>query len=104
MPGAVIDPALGMTHRALSGTARGSDDYLRQQSLPGRLAPLGVPVLVIFGAEDARYPSSSAAGYRVVPGARVELLAGVGHTPMMEDPQATATLLLEFASAAAHPS
>lgn len=104
MPGAVIEAALGMTHRALSGTARGSDDYLRQQSLPGRLAPLGVPVLVIFGAEDARYPSSSAAGYRVVPGARVELLPGVGHTPMMEDPQTTATLLLEFAAAAAHPS
>lgn len=104
LPGAIIEAALGMTHRALSGTARGSDDYLRQQSLPGRLAPLGVPVLVIFGTEDARYPSSSAAGYGVVPGARVELLPGVGHTPMMEDPQATGTLLLEFAAAAAHPS
>ena len=33
----------------------------------------------------------------------VELLPGVGHTPMMEDPQATGTLLLEFAAAAAHP-
>ena len=78
-------------------------DYMRQQSLPDRLAALGVPVLVIFGTEDARYPSSSAAAYRVVPGARVELLPGVGHTPMMEDPQATGTLLLEFAAAAAHP-
>ena len=47
-------------------------------------------MLVIFGTEDARYPSSSAAAYRVVPGARVELLPGVGHTPMMEDPQTTA--------------
>ena len=91
-----------MTHRALAGTARGSNNYIRQQSLPDRLAALGVPVLVIFGAEDARYPSSSAAAYRVVPGARVELLPGVGHTPMMEDPQATGTLLLEFAAAAAH--
>jgi pimeloyl-ACP methyl ester carboxylesterase len=104
IPEPIIEAALGMTHRALAGTARGSDDYLRQQSLPDRLTALGLPVLVIFGTEDARYPSSSsAAAYRAVPGARVELLPGVGHTPMMEDPQTTGTLLLEFAAAAAHP-
>jgi pimeloyl-ACP methyl ester carboxylesterase len=103
LPSAIIEATLGMTHRALAGTARGSDDYMREQGLPGRLAALGVPALVIFGTEDARYPSSSAAAYRVVPGARVELLPGVGHTPMLEDPQATSTLLLEFAVAAAHP-
>lgn len=104
IPGAIIEAALGMTHRALAGTARGSLDYMRQQSLPDWLAAPGVPVLVIFGTEDARYRSTSAAAYRVVPGARVELLPGVGHTPMLEDPQATGTLLLEFAAATAHPS
>ena len=104
VPGAIIEATLGMTHQALAGTARGSEDYLRQQSLPARLTALGVPVLVIFGTEDARYPSSSAAAYRVVPGARVELLPGVGHTPMMEDPQTTGTLLLEFATAAGRRS
>jgi pimeloyl-ACP methyl ester carboxylesterase len=104
VPSAIIEATLGMTHRALAGTARGSGDYLRQQSLPARLTALGLPVLVIFGTEDARYPSSSAAAYRVVPGARVELLPGVGHTPMMEDPQTTGTLLLEFATAAGHRS
>jgi pimeloyl-ACP methyl ester carboxylesterase len=72
---------------------------MRQRSLPDRLAALGLPVLVIFGAEDQRWRSSSAAAYLTVPGAHVELLPGVGHTPMMEDPQATATLLLEFAAA-----
>jgi pimeloyl-ACP methyl ester carboxylesterase len=103
IPGAIIEAALGMTHRALAGTARGSLDYMRQQSLPNRLAALGIPVLVIFGTEDARYPSSSAAAYHGVPGARIELLPGVGHTPMMEDPQTTSQLLLKFAAAAAHP-
>jgi pimeloyl-ACP methyl ester carboxylesterase len=103
IPGAITEAALGMTHRALAGTARGSLDYMRQRSLPDRLAALGVPVLVIFGTEDARYPSSAAAAYRAVPGARVELLPGVGHTPMMEDPRATSTLLLDFAAAAGHP-
>jgi len=103
IPRAIIGAALGMTHRALAGTARGSLDYMRQQSLPDRLAALGVPVLVIFGTEDARYPSSSAAAYHVLPGARVELLPGVGHTPMLEDPQTTGILLLDFAAAAGHP-
>jgi len=103
IPGAAIEAALGLTHRALTGTARGSLDYMRQKSLPDRLAALGLPVLVIFGTEDARYRSSSAAAYQAVPGARVELLPGVGHTPMMEDPQTTGTLLLEFAAASAHP-
>ena len=54
IPGAIIEAALGMTHRALAGTARASDDYLRQRSLPDRLAALGLPVLVIFGADDQR--------------------------------------------------
>ncbi len=98
IPDAMIEATLGMTHRALAETNRGAEDYLRQRSLPDRLASLGLPLLVIFGAEDARYPSSSADAYRTVPGARVELLPGVGHTPMLEDPQTTGALLLEFAA------
>ena len=93
-----------MTHRAFVGAMRAPLDYLGQRSLPDRLASLGLPLLVIFGTEDQRWPSSGAAAYRVVPGARVELLPGVGHTPMMEDPQTTGRLLLDFAVAAAHPS
>jgi len=90
-----------MTHRALAGTSRASDDYLRQQSLPDRLAVLGLPVLVIFGTGDQRWRSPSAAAYHAVPGARVEMLPGLGHTPMMEDPQTTGKLLLDFVAAAA---
>ncbi|MGC1752300.1 MAG: alpha/beta hydrolase, partial [Trebonia sp.] len=75
-------------------------DYLGQRSLPDRLTDLRLPLLVIFGADDQRWRSSSAAAYKVVPGAWVELLAGVGHTPMMEDPQTTGKLLLDFAATA----
>ena len=103
IPDAFIASARGMTYRAVAGTMRGSLNYLRQRSLPDRLAGLGVPVLVIFGAEDQRWRSSSADAYRVVPGARVELLPGVGHTPMLEDPRTTGQLLLDFAAPAAHP-
>jgi pimeloyl-ACP methyl ester carboxylesterase len=104
VPDAIIASAHGMTYRAVAGTMRGSLNYLRQRSVPARLAALGLPVLVIFGADDQRWRSSSAAAYRAVPGARVELLPGVGHTPMMEDPQATGKLLLDFAATAGHPS
>jgi len=103
IPDAIIEATRGMTHRALAGTARGSLDYLRQRSLPDRLAALGLPLLVIFGTDDKRWRSSSAADYRAVPSARVELLPGVGHTPMMEDPQTTGTLLLDFAADAGNP-
>jgi pimeloyl-ACP methyl ester carboxylesterase len=103
IPGGLIQDTLGMTHRALAGTGPAFLDYLRQRSVPDRLAALGLPLLVIFGADDRRWHSSSAADYRAVPGARVELLPGVGHTPMMEDPPATGTLLLDFAATAGHP-
>jgi pimeloyl-ACP methyl ester carboxylesterase len=104
IPDAIIEDTLGMTHRAVAGTAHASLDYLGQQTLPDRLAPLGLPVLVVFGTDDHRWRSSSAPAYRIVPGARVELLPGVGHTPMLEDPQTTGKLLLDFAAAAGHPN
>ena len=103
IPQTIIEATMRMTHRALATTSRASDDYLKQQSLPSRLTALGLPVLVIFGTDDHRCRSSSAAAYRAVPGARVELLPGVGHTPMLEDPQTTGKLLLDFAAAAGHP-
>jgi pimeloyl-ACP methyl ester carboxylesterase len=84
----------------------GYRDYLSEQSIPDRIAALGLPLLpllVIFGEDDRRWVPSSASAYRDVPGARVELLPGVGHTPMIEDPQRAATLLLDFA-AVANPS
>jgi pimeloyl-ACP methyl ester carboxylesterase len=104
VPDVIVGAALGMTHRALAGTARGAVDYISHQSLPDRLVALGIPLLVIFGQEDARYSSSSAADYATVPGARIEVLAGVGHTPMLEDPQTTARLLRELTTTPGAPN
>ncbi len=100
IPDAYIEDALRMTYGAFVGTIRAPQTFLEERSLPDRLVALGVPLLVIFGTEDQRWPSSGAAAYSVVPGARIELLAGVGHLPIMEDPQATGRLLLDFATAA----
>lgn len=102
IPDALIAHVQGLTYRSFTETMRAYWDYISQRSVPDRLAALGLPVLVLFGTDDRRWHSSSAAAYRDVPGARVEMLPGVGHTPMMEDPRTTARLLLDFAAAASH--
>jgi pimeloyl-ACP methyl ester carboxylesterase len=96
-PQQVVDDTRALTHRALIATSHASDDYLTERPLPDRLAPLGKPLLVIFGERDQRWPPSSAALYRAVTGATVALIPDVGHSPALEDPGRTAALLLTFA-------
>lgn len=96
IPEELLDDVRGMTHHSLTTTMRATRSYLEQQALPDRLTVLGKPLLVIFGEDDRRWRSSSASDYRAVPGARVELLPGLGHSPLLEDPPRTATSLLAF--------
>jgi pimeloyl-ACP methyl ester carboxylesterase len=98
IPQQLVEDTRGMTYHALIATSHASEDYLTQRPLPDRLMPLGKPLLVIFGEQDQRWRSSSAASYRAVAGARVESIPGVGHSPMIEDPPHTAALLLTFAN------
>ncbi|MEV4112383.1 alpha/beta fold hydrolase [Nonomuraea sp. NPDC049695] len=104
IPQAIVDDVRGMTYHAFTATSQAGDDYLKQRALPDRLIPLGKPLLVIFGKEDQRWRSSSAAEYRAVPGAKVEVLPGIGHTPILEDPPRTAGLLLAFTASHTAPS
>jgi pimeloyl-ACP methyl ester carboxylesterase len=101
-PRQVVDDTRGMTYHALTAASRASDDYLSQRPLPDRLIPLGKPLLVIFGERDQRWRPSSAALYQAVAGARVELIPGAGHSPMVEDPTRTAALLLTFTRSVLH--
>ena len=101
IPAANIAAARAMSYRTLVATNREGLNYLVQQSIPARLAGLGLPLLVVFGAEDRRWHAAAFAGYRIVPDARIEKLPGVGHTPMLEEPETTSALLLDFAAAAA---
>jgi pimeloyl-ACP methyl ester carboxylesterase len=96
IPPELLDDVRRMTHHTLATTMQATRDYLQQQALPDRLAVLGKPLLVIFGEDDRRWRSSSAADYRAVPGAKVELLPSLGHSPILEDPPRTATPLLAF--------
>ncbi|MGI5163778.1 alpha/beta fold hydrolase [Spirillospora sp. CA-253888] len=99
IPQELLDEVRAMTFHSLTATMQGTIRYLQERTLPERLAPLGRPLLVIFGAEDRRWRPSSAMDYRAVPGAEIEMLPGLGHSPMLEDPLQTAAPLLAFAKA-----
>ncbi|MFC1420821.1 alpha/beta fold hydrolase [Streptacidiphilus cavernicola] len=101
VPEALVDGSREMTHRALAATSRASLRYLEQGALPDRLARSGLPVLVVVGTEDRRWRTEAAADYRGVPGLRLELLPGVGHTPMYEATETVVALLRAFLAGAA---
>ena len=97
IPDQIIADVREMTYRSLTATSQAAHTFLQERPVPDRLAKLGLPVLVIFGSQDRRWQPSSVEDYRRVPQARVEILNGVGHTPMLEDPDTTAALLRGFA-------
>lgn len=97
VPDEMVDDVKGMTYRSVTATDKASTAYLEERTVPDRLAGLGLPTLVIFGSQDRRWQPSSAQDYRRSPHARIEILDGVGHTPMFEDPDATGALLHGFA-------
>jgi pimeloyl-ACP methyl ester carboxylesterase len=96
-PRQVVEDTRAMTYHGLTAASHASDDYLGERPLPDRLSALGKPVLVIFGERDRRWQPSSVASYRTLAGARMEVIPGVGHSPMLEDPPRTAALLLSLA-------
>lgn len=65
-----------------------------------RLDDLRCPVLVLMGDADPDFddPAAEARWIGERTGARVELLAGVGHYPQAEDPAATVRLIVEHAA------
>jgi pimeloyl-ACP methyl ester carboxylesterase len=101
IPGDAIADLRNITYRAFRKVLRCNAAYVAERSVPERLADLDVPVLVIFGAADPRYEPSSAHQYDAVPSARVEMLPGVGHVPILEAPETTSELLLGFTATAA---
>jgi pimeloyl-ACP methyl ester carboxylesterase len=96
VPQGIVDDVRGMTVHGFTATTQGAEEYLGQRPMPARLTALGKPLLVLFGAEDRRWEPSSAADYKAVPGARVEMMPGLGHSPMLEDPARTAAALRPF--------
>jgi 3-oxoadipate enol-lactonase len=63
----------------------------------GELSGYDVPTMFIVGTEDEIFsPATIADAAARVPGARVEAIAGAGHSPYFEQPEAWNALVLDF--------
>ena len=101
IPDDAVADLKNIRYRTFRKVLRCNTAYVAERSVPERLEGLDVPVLVIFGAADPRYEPSSAHRYDAVRDARVEMLPGVGHVPILEAPEPTSELLLGFTAATA---
>ncbi|MHB1067192.1 MAG: alpha/beta fold hydrolase [Candidatus Nanopelagicales bacterium] len=73
------------------------DPWLRSDANARALAGLGLPVLVITGDRDVvTPPANSRFLARRIPGARLVLVPGAGHSFLFQDPDAVARTVLGF--------
>jgi len=65
--------------------------YVTEEGSPARLSALDPvpPLLVIFGTQDALISPDSAKLFETVPGAKLVMIDGAGHSPMVEKPAET---------------
>jgi pimeloyl-ACP methyl ester carboxylesterase len=96
VPDQFVEDVERMTYSAFERTPEAIDDYTGERPLDERLADTRKPLLVVFGAEDRIVDPDAADEYRSVPGARVVVLPGVGHTPQVERPVRSAALVRQF--------
>ena len=95
----LVDRGVGDVHLAGSSMG-GTIAALYAIAHPERVrsvAFVGAPLFVMWGARDRIFDASGAEPLRTSrPDARIELLEGLGHLPMMEDPSGTATRYRDF--------
>jgi haloalkane dehalogenase len=74
-----------------------SGDFEKLAPYEGRLAELGVPALVLWGADDQFAPVGGAHRFaKQIPGAELVVLDGVGHFAPEEAPDRYSAALLDF--------
>ncbi len=99
-PDRVVDDNRAMTYRSFTKVGEANRDFMTAEGVDSRLAATGVPLLFVDGDEDQIFDAATAAEqFQTVPGARTELIEGVGHSPNVEAPEETARLILNFADA-----
>jgi pimeloyl-ACP methyl ester carboxylesterase len=93
---AFVDDFNEVTYTAYKKTYDESGDYVSEGHLGKDLRAVRVPRLVIFGRDDrlVRPPLEAANFYQGGFKVRVAIVPGAGHSPMVEQPQATARLLV----------
>jgi len=87
-----------LTYTAFRSAHDASVAFRTERQTPDRLKALDPvpPLLVIFGSRDALISPASAKLFGAVPGARVEVIGGAGHSPMVEAPEKTLGLMADF--------
>jgi pimeloyl-ACP methyl ester carboxylesterase len=85
-PPADLEPYVDAAEQA---SLRGRVDTRRSSArtdLRPELPNIGIPTLIVQGERDAaRTPAVGAEMAGLIPNARLEVVPGVGHTPMLED-------------------
>jgi len=94
----IVDDFRAMTYTSYDSSS--PEAYENERPLNQRVQAAAIPLLVIFGTEDQLYddPVEAAQAYDSVQGARIEMIKGAGHSPNMERPDETASLILDFAA------
>jgi 2-succinyl-6-hydroxy-2,4-cyclohexadiene-1-carboxylate synthase len=101
MFGAVRATEFDRSHRRRN-TADGLASSLRlagtgaQQPLWERLQSIAVPVLVLAGADDAKFTAIAQLMADAIPGATLAAIPGAGHAAHSEQPEATAELIAQW--------
>lgn len=94
----ILDGYDAMTYTSYDEAAKAVDDFRDASALDDRMRSALVPLMVILGKEDQIVdPEEAAESFADVPGVRISMLGGVGHTPQVEAPEKTAALIEEFA-------
>jgi pimeloyl-ACP methyl ester carboxylesterase len=95
VPDVFVDDFNKLTYTAYKKTYDESGDYVDDGHFARDLRSVRVPRLVIFGRDDrlVEPASEAAAYYRAHLGVPVQLVAGAGHSPMVEQPATVARLL-----------
>ncbi|MDY7104776.1 MAG: alpha/beta fold hydrolase [Actinomycetota bacterium] len=79
--------------------------FLHNPELPGRLAAITAPTLVLAAEEDRIIPRAHSEAYAAaVDGAVLDVVPGCGHALYFEQPAAVAEAVLGFLAAAVQPS
>ncbi len=106
-PNQVVDDYRAMTFTSFNDLASSEDDFEDAEPLDSRVRSAAVPLQVIFGTEDQLWdnpsPQAAANAYQSVPGAKIAMIRGAGHSPNVEKPGQTAAIIERFAKGAAPP-
>jgi pimeloyl-ACP methyl ester carboxylesterase len=92
------EPLLLLRLKAAEAAARVAwNPYFHNPKLPGRLRRIRAPTLVIWGEEDRLIPLAHGRAYAAgIPGARLEVIAGCGHMPIVEAVPALVERIVAF--------